>query len=138
MYRSLKSGTFSDISNRTWAKNAALAQAKVAYELAKRPLKLPSKTEVSKNNFVTGAFFRGGWVTVLGRVLIKSRMVPPFAAARQNRVFVKDGYLTTANCLASRISARSRSASRAKRMSVRKYAAALSLSPTASAALAAP
>ena len=62
MYRSLKSGDFSDIPNRTWAKNAALAQAirEVAYELYKRPFKMPSKTGVSKSNFVTRAFFRGG------------------------------------------------------------------------------
>jgi hypothetical protein len=34
MYRSLKSGDFSDISNLSWAKDAVLAQAirKVAYE----------------------------------------------------------------------------------------------------------
>jgi hypothetical protein len=54
MYRSLKSGDFSDISNLSWAKDAVLAQAirEVAYELANDPSKC--------RNFVTRAFFRGG------------------------------------------------------------------------------
>jgi hypothetical protein len=71
-------------------------------------------------------------------LLLGRRASRTLRGSQANRVFVKNGYLTTANCLASRISARSPSASRAKRMSLRKYAAALSLSPTASAALAAP
>ena len=47
MYRSLKSGDFSDISNLSWAKDAVLAQAirEVAYE---RPLKMSSKTGSQK------------------------------------------------------------------------------------------
>ena len=59
MYRSLKSGDFSDISNLSWAKDAVLAQAirEVAYELANDLSKMPSKAGVSKSNFVTGAFF---------------------------------------------------------------------------------
>ena len=45
MYRSLKSGDFSDISNLSWAKDAVLAQAirEVAYELANNPSKCPVK-----------------------------------------------------------------------------------------------
>ena len=46
MYRFLKSGDFSDISNLSWAKDAVLAQAirKVAYEqLANDPSKCPVK-----------------------------------------------------------------------------------------------
>ena len=45
MYRSLKSGDFSDISNLSWAKDAVLAQAirEVAYELANDPSKYPVK-----------------------------------------------------------------------------------------------
>ena len=59
MYRSLKSGDFSDISNLSWAKDAVLAQAvrEVAYELANDPSKCPVKRGVSKSNFVTRAFF---------------------------------------------------------------------------------
>jgi hypothetical protein len=39
MYRSLKSGDFSDIANLSWAKNAVLAQAirEVAYQLSCKP-----------------------------------------------------------------------------------------------------
>ena len=45
MYRSLKSGDFSDISNLSWAKDSVLAQAirEVAYELANDPRKCPVK-----------------------------------------------------------------------------------------------
>ena len=45
MYRSLKFGDFSDISNLSWAKDAVLAQAirEVAYELANDPSKCPVK-----------------------------------------------------------------------------------------------
>ena len=45
MYRSLKSGDFSDLSNLSWAKDAVLAQAirEVAYELANNPSKCPVK-----------------------------------------------------------------------------------------------
>ena len=45
IYRSLKSGDFSDISNLSWAKGAVLAQAirEVAYELANYPPKCPVK-----------------------------------------------------------------------------------------------
>jgi hypothetical protein len=47
MYRSLKSGDFSDISNLSWAKDAVLAQAirerEVAYERANDPSKCPVK-----------------------------------------------------------------------------------------------
>ena len=45
MYRSLKSGDFSDISNLSWAKDAVLVQAirEVAYELANDPKKCPVK-----------------------------------------------------------------------------------------------
>ena len=45
MYRSLKSGDFSDISNLSWAKDVVLAQAirEVAYELANDPSKCPVK-----------------------------------------------------------------------------------------------
>jgi hypothetical protein len=62
MHRSLTSGDFSDISNLSWAKGAVLAQAmrEVAYELANYPPKMPSKTGLSKSNFVIRAFFRGG------------------------------------------------------------------------------
>jgi hypothetical protein len=57
VYRSLKSGDFSDISNLSWAKDAVLGQVReVAYELAKDPSKCPVK-RVSKSNFVTRAFF---------------------------------------------------------------------------------
>ena len=54
MYRSLKSGDFSDISKLTWAKDAVLAQA-IREVFANDPLKMPSKTGVSKSNFVTRA-----------------------------------------------------------------------------------
>ena len=59
MYRSLKSGDFSDISNLSLAKGAVLAQAirEVACELANDPSKCPVKRGVSKSNFVTRAFF---------------------------------------------------------------------------------
>ena len=45
MYRSLKSGDFSDISNLSWAKDVVLAQAirEVACELANDPKKCPVK-----------------------------------------------------------------------------------------------
>ena len=45
MFRSLKFGDFSDISNLSWAKDAVLAQAirEVAYELANDPSKYPVK-----------------------------------------------------------------------------------------------
>jgi hypothetical protein len=45
MYRSLKFGDFSDVSNLSWAKEAVLAQAirEVAYELANSPSKCPVK-----------------------------------------------------------------------------------------------
>ena len=49
MYRSLKSGDFSDISNLSWAKDAVLAQAirEVAYELANDPSKRGSQKAIS-------------------------------------------------------------------------------------------
>jgi hypothetical protein len=45
MYRSLKSGDFSDISNLSWAKDAVLAQAirEVAWNAANYPQKCPVK-----------------------------------------------------------------------------------------------
>jgi hypothetical protein len=58
MYRSLKSGAFSDISNLNWAKDAVLAQAvrEIAFELANEPSKCPVKRG-SQSNFVAHAFF---------------------------------------------------------------------------------
>ena len=50
MFRSLKFGDFSDISNLSWAKDAVLAQAirEVAYELANDPSKYPVKRGLKK------------------------------------------------------------------------------------------
>ena len=59
MYRSLKSGDFSDISNSELGQGRRAGSGHKGGRLrtCKRPLKMPSKTGVSKSNFVTRAFF---------------------------------------------------------------------------------
>ena len=67
MYRSLKSGDFSDISNLSWAKGLRAGSGHKGGRLrtCKRPPKMPSKTGGSPSEIAAHAFecsvAQGGW-----------------------------------------------------------------------------